>query len=146
SADRVVGLFQSVDRERDLADARLHRALNAPFVHLAGAGDDAAQHAEARDLACDDVPVLAQVELAADQRDLLDAEVGELAYEIKRLGRGELIASRAARARSAMLAAEVAAKRDLPDRDAWRGLLMRPPADQAGGISVVDALPGVVSH
>src|SRR5690606_20125150 len=58
----------------------------------------------------------AQVRLAADQADLLDAEVGHLVDEIETLLGRQLVRTIAPGARAAVPAGEVARERDLPDR------------------------------
>jgi hypothetical protein len=64
----------------------------------------------------DEVPVVAQVRLAADERDLRRAHLGELPHDVERLVRGELVRARLAGARTAVAAGEIAAQRELPHR------------------------------
>ena len=65
---------------REPAAARRRRALHAARAHVA-----------------DDVePVLAEVGLAADERDLFDPEVGHLIDEVEAFGRRELVGARLA--------------------------------------------------
>ena len=134
--------LKPVDGEGNLADPARDCALDALIGHLSRAADNAAEHPAPSNLGGDQVPVLAQIELAADQRHLLDAEIGELMDQLERLCGGQLIVARAARARAAMTTAQIAAKRDLPDRDAWRALV-RLPAGELLRIAVVTRVDDV---
>jgi hypothetical protein len=73
-----VGPREPIDRERELSDAGRHSSSHAVVVHLPCAGNNATDHTAAIDLGRDLVPIVTQIELRADQRDLLQTEVGEL--------------------------------------------------------------------
>ena len=103
-----MGPLQSVDGDGNFTDPRRNSTAHPLIRHLPRTGDDAAQHAAAVDLRGDPVPIVAQVELAADERDLLDPEIGQLVHEIERLRRAQFVLPHAARARAAMAAAQVA--------------------------------------
>jgi hypothetical protein len=87
----------------------------------AAARRDQRLHAARGDARDDLAPVVAQVRLAADQDDLDHAELGELIDEVERLGGGQLVGARTARARAAVAAREVARERDLPDGEDGTG-------------------------
>ncbi len=82
----------------------------------APAGRRRAHHPARPDRPDDVEPVVAQVRLAADEGNLLDAQIGHLVHEIERLGGCELVGSSTPGARAAVAAGEVARERDLPDR------------------------------
>jgi len=139
-ADRVMGLLEPIDRERDLSDPGRGRSPN-PFVgHLPRASDDAAEHAVTHDFSRDQIPIVAHVELAADQCDFPEAEISELVDQVERFRGAQFVPARTACARTAMAASEVASQRNLPDRDARRGILQRPPASQALRIAVIEPI------
>ena len=65
----------------------------------------------------DDVePIFAEVRLAADQRDLEDAEVRDLIDEVERLVASSARRVAPSRARPTMATREIAGQRDLPHR------------------------------
>lgn len=66
----IVRRFQPVDRDGNGANASLHGALNPVVSQVARAGGNASDHAELRDFGGDDVPVLAQIGFAANERNL----------------------------------------------------------------------------
>jgi hypothetical protein len=61
-------------------------------------------------------PVVSQVRLAADERDLAHAKLRHLPDEIERLVCRELVGPRVSGARAAVPARKVALQRDFPDR------------------------------
>jgi hypothetical protein len=96
-------------------DARLLRGPRALERELPAARRHGAVHALGANRLDDVEPVVAQVRLAADEGDLVNAEGGEPRDHVEGLRRGELIGAGAARAGAAMYAGEIAAQRELPN-------------------------------
>src|SRR3954447_25164239 len=115
AANAVMGGTDAVQRNADAAQPGGGGARDALVCQIAPAGLQVASHPGGADCGDDLKPVLAQIGFAADQADVARAKLGNLLDQVERLGGGELVPAAAARARPAMLAREVAGKRDLPD-------------------------------
>ncbi len=115
AAQAIVRRLVAVDRHADALQAGFGGGAGALRRHPAAARRHRALHARGADGADDLQPVVAQVRLAADDRHLEHAELGHLPHQIQALLRRQLVGPRAARARAAVPAGEVALQRDLPD-------------------------------
>ena len=112
----IVGLLVDVDR-----DARAHQACIVGLCdELRREPSSSRGHGHVHPAlanGADDVePVVAQVRLSTDERDLLHAEPGYLIGEIECLARGELVGALLACARATVPARQIAGQRELPDR------------------------------
>jgi predicted N-acyltransferase len=116
AADPVVSVAEPVDRDADALDPCLPGLAGPLGGEGPAAGGDATLHPVAAHRACDLGPVVAKVGLAADQRHLLDPQLGHLPDQVEGLLRRQLVGPRPPRPGAAVPAGEVAAQRDLPDR------------------------------
>jgi hypothetical protein len=115
AAEPVVRSARAVDGHRYALQPSVTRGDRALARERTTAGDHRAAHAARADRSDEREPVFAQVRLAADDRDLLHAEIGHLRDEVERFGRRELVFPRTSGARAAVVAREIAAKRHFPD-------------------------------
>jgi hypothetical protein len=111
---RVVRGTDAVERDRYAVDPCVPGHARALGGDAAATGRHRAEHPRASYGGGDDVPVVAQVRLAADERHLSGAHLRELVDQRERLLGAQLSGTRAPRARSAVPACEIAAERQLP--------------------------------
>ena len=132
---------QPVDAHRDVPDPRLRHLRGQRGVDAAAAGGHARSHARLADRAHHVEEAGVEVGLAADERHLLRAHLGELAHEVERLGGAELVGPRLGGARAAVGAALIAGERELPDDVARvrRGAERRASHDAACGDEIAQS-------
>jgi hypothetical protein len=127
AAQTIVDDLVAVDRDARAVEPGLLRRRDALAREPAAARGGRHDHPAATDGADDVEPIVAEIGLAADERDLLDAEVRHLVDEVETLGGGELLGALVAGARAAVPAGEIALQRDLPHGvDGTRALIDRP--------------------
>jgi hypothetical protein len=114
-AQPIVHVLEAIDRDRNTLQAGVPRGEQAvarePERARGHLHQDAALAAAPDDLE----PVVAQIGLAADQRDLFHGHRGHLVDEVQRLGGVQLVRAGLAGAGAAVQAPKVTAERDLPD-------------------------------
>jgi hypothetical protein len=115
TAQAVVRLLVAVDRDANTHEPGVLGASDHVFGEATAARRHRHVHSPPANRAHDVEPILAEVSFAADERDLLRPEIGELVDEVERQRRRELIRTLPPRARTAVTAGEVASEGELPD-------------------------------
>jgi hypothetical protein len=113
--EHVVRIARAVDRYRHALHARRLGGARPLHRHPSAAGGDRALHPVRPHRSSDLGPVVPQVRLAPDERDLQHTKVGHLLDEVERLRGRQLLGTLASGARPAMTARQIAAEGDFPD-------------------------------